>query len=133
MKKLVLVLAVLGIFLSNEIKAQKPSGYSVPIVTYKVDTTAYSNGLTVPAPFYFHVSSLSAEIDTSVGFFIQAYTFNTVDSLGTVKIINDSIPGRKIYPVSIPEVDTLTLDGMIELKIKQNLIDLYGINNVTKQ
>lgn len=129
MKKLIFILLI-AIGFSLDLNAQTPSGVSAPIVTYKIDTTGYSNGLTINQPFYIFVNSLTAEIDTAVGFMLLSYTKTTTDSLGINKVVNDSLPSFKIYPMSIPDVDTLTLDGMVEKYIKQNLIDVYNSTNV---
>jgi len=131
MKKLILMFAVaFGILFSAN--AQTPSGVSAPIVTYKIDTTGYSNGLTITDPFFVAVNSLTAEIDTAVGFMLLSYTITSTDSLQINKIANDSIPSFKIYPMTVAEVDTMTLDEMVESRIKQNLIDVYKSNNVSK-
>ena len=74
MKKLVLVLLV-GMFTALSVNGQSIAGVSEPIVIYKVDTSSYSNGLQVPAPWYFSVNSLTAEIDTSGRIFI-AISYN---------------------------------------------------------
>jgi len=124
MKKLFLILALFAF-------AFNATAQTTPIVTYKISTTGYSNGLTIPSPFYFSVNTLGAEIGAT-GFSLYSYSVNTTDSAGTVKVVNDSISQLKIYPISVAEVDTMTLDQMIESRVKQNLIDVYGSENVSK-
>ena len=131
MKKLLLTLLLCG-FSAGILNAQTPAGVSVPLVTYKVATTGYSNGLQIVSPFYISVNSLTAEIDTAAGFMLMSHTMTTTDSSLTNVVVNDSIPPFKIYSVTIAEVDTMTLDGMIESRIKQNLIDVYGVGNISK-
>ncbi len=130
MKKITLSIIIL--LFTTTLFSQEISGVSVPIVTYKVDTTATSHGLTIPSPFYFSVSSLTAEVDTSIGMFLQSYTITSTDSNCVNKISLDSIPGVKIYPMPVNVVDTITLGGMVEKYVKQNLIDIFGENNVSK-
>jgi len=132
MKKLLLLMALfMGVLFTAS--AQTPSGVSVPIVTYQIDATGYSHGLTINDPFYVSVNSLTAEIDTAVGFMLLSYTVTTTDSLLQNKVPNDSLPTFKIYPLTIEAVDTLTLDGMVEKYIKKNLEDVYGAENVSKK
>ena len=134
MKKLLVVLSIvlLGVISFNLLESYTPQDGSIPIVTYKIDTTGYSNGLEIPAPFYFCINSLCAEIDPTTGFNLYSYSYNLSDTINEIKILNDSIPSLKKYPMSITDVDTMTLDQMVESYIKKNLEDIYGVNNISK-
>ena len=122
MKKLLLVL-IIALGLNMDSSAQ--------LVTYEIDATAYSNGLTIPSPFFFTVKEVSASIING-GLSINSLTINHTDTVNVVNIKNDSINSLKLYPVTQAYIDTMNLDGLIENIIKKNLTDLYGINNVTK-
>jgi hypothetical protein len=106
-------------------------GAKSQIVTYKVDTTAYSNGLLIPAPFYFTVKKVEASI-INQGLSINSLTVNHTDTVNVINIKNDSINSLKMYPVTKEYIDTMNLDGLIQYIIRDDLERIYGANNVTK-
>lgn len=128
MKKLFLLL-VLATFGFSNVDAQVTE---TPIVTYKVDTTGYANGLNIPQPHFVHVNLLSAKVGSDA-FRLYSYTTTSTDSVGINVVANDSLAEVKVYPMTIPEVDTLTLDGMVERFIKKDLENIYGPSNISKQ
>jgi len=129
MKKLVLLFALIGIVISSQAQER------IPVVTYQINSDAgFSNGLDLPNPFYFHVNKLSTNVKDTTGLNLYSYTYTSTDSLDfTNQLMNDSIPELKTYFMTIPEVDTLTLDGMIEKFVKEDLKAKFGDGNVIKK
>lgn len=127
MKKILLVF-LLG--LSLNIFAQNP-----PITTYEITSNVgYSNGLNFSNPFYIHVDRLAANVKDTTGLNLFSYTYSSIVLTDyTTKMVNDSLPALVLYPMAVVEVDTLTLDGMIEKYIKKNLETIFGAENVTKK
>lgn len=116
---------VLGFLTTNAQVAQ------IPTATYKITATGYSNGLQLPNPHFFHVDMLSAKV-SETGFILYSYTHTSTDSASTITLVNDSIPELKTYTMSLAAVDTLTLQGMVQQYVKQNIVDIYGQANVIK-
>lgn len=91
MKKLILLLGLIAFGFSN-LNAQVTE---TPIVTYKIDTSGYANGLTIPQPHFVNINLLSAKVGTT-GFKLYSYTTTSTDSTGVNVVANDSLPEVKV-------------------------------------
>jgi len=122
MKKLLFLLLLIAVGYSAQAQDE--------LITYKIDTTGYSEGLIIPSPFYITVTEFSL-VKAGEDFNYISYTKTFTDTLNVRNLRNDSLSSAKRYSVTLSNLQSFTPIVIFNNTVKQNLKDIYGASNVS--